>query len=967
MDTDLGYEELGAGRGFAMVGRNRELDLLSAGLLRLPAVIFVEGEAGVGKSRLVQEASRVAAEQGTHVLTGYCHPLREPLPFGPVLEALSPAAQWLPEPARLNPQTGALASLLPSLAAHLPPAPQVPADPRSTRFQILGAVRAILDAIAPAVLVVEDLHWADETTRELLLLLAHDLPKGLGLVLTYRREDLPPTTPVLGAPYRRPAGASGAEIHLEALSEQDVQELVADVLGPRATRALAHTVYERSAGLPVIAEEDLLTLTDWGRHNAPDLHGPATDGVAVLESARVPRALWEAVVGRMAGMSASAVAVARAAAVLSVPSSRAVLAEVAGLESEVATGALMETLQAAVLREGGPALYGFRHVLAQQAVYDNILGPLREELHRRAHQVLSALEAPPLVQIAHHTYSLGDTQRWLREAEAAADQAIARGDDGTAITLIHNILKQPLLTTDLRTRAALALARIAHYSVDYAASAAALRRIVADPELSREARGEIRLALGLFMINQQADKAGNRELERSVQELETRPDLAVRAMVALARAEPDLTREEAMAWMDRAERTVAEAPTPRAQAAVRATRLDLMALDGDPSAWEQVEQLPLDTADREELRQYLRGLNNLGVAAMERGYDERAARLLNECGDRSRQSGFRTMESYSRVGLLILRWLDGRWAGLEERFAALSADAPDMLYITRTAAQISGNLAASRGQWVRALKEFRQAAVVEDRFAEAGEVLSASAGIAQVRLAQGDPEGAWTTLTQALDPLPTAPRPWANGLLLVGVQAALACGREEAARHLFESVEQGIRGKDDPAVAAVLRLAQGMLLQHDGDPAAVGHFEHAHLLYQAIDRPYPAAQAMEQLGRARITAAPEDAARQLAETADAYTGLGATADAARCQQALRELGLARPTPRGRRSYGTSLSPRENQVAHLLADGATNKDIALALSLSPRTVEHHVARTLKKIGVTRDALRGADIAPSAEQP
>ncbi|MFC9331031.1 AAA family ATPase, partial [Kitasatospora sp. NPDC057015] len=97
-------EGVGTGRGFGLVGRRRELDLLLAALKVPPAVVLVEGEPGIGKSRLVQEATTVLAGNGKRVVAGLCHPLREPLPFGPVLDALRDTADWLPPPDRLNPQ-----------------------------------------------------------------------------------------------------------------------------------------------------------------------------------------------------------------------------------------------------------------------------------------------------------------------------------------------------------------------------------------------------------------------------------------------------------------------------------------------------------------------------------------------------------------------------------------------------------------------------------------------------------------------------------------------------------------------------------------------------------------------------------------------------------------------------------------------------------------------------------------------
>ncbi|MCX5208310.1 AAA family ATPase [Kitasatospora sp. NBC_00240] len=572
-----------SGRGFTCVGRGRELDLLVAALEFPPAVVLVEGEPGVGKSRLVQEATGALTDRGIRMVTGMCHPLREPLPFGPVLDALGGTGEWLPPPERLNPQAGALAPLLPALAHRLPPPPALPDDTRAGRFQLMGAVRSVLDAVGPLVLVVEDLHWADEATRELLLLLARDLPRRLGLVLTYRREDLPTDVPVLGVPYRRPPGTGGAEIHLEPLTEHDVHDLATAVLGPRATTALRRTLFERSAGLPLIVEEDLLTLTAQPRPGHTIGVATATDDVSVLREAEVPRSLREAVNQRMATLSEPAVALVEAAAVLAVPADQHLLTEVARLDPKQVDQALTEALQATVLHEAAPGRYTFRHALAQQTVHQDIPGPHRQNLHRQAVRALTASPSPPLVQIAHHTRTLGDVPTWLRQAEAAADQAISLGDEGTASTLIHEILAEPRLEGDLRTRAALALSRIAVNGVDHTTSATALRRIVSAPRLTEAARSEIRLALGLLMVNQGGDAAGGeRELERAIEELATRPDVAARAMVALA-VHPNRTPQEVRTWMRRAEDAVHDSPNRGARAAVHATRLTLMARANDPA------------------------------------------------------------------------------------------------------------------------------------------------------------------------------------------------------------------------------------------------------------------------------------------------------------------------------------------------------------------------------------------------
>ncbi|GAA3012894.1 hypothetical protein GCM10020229_25260 [Kitasatospora albolonga] len=115
---------------------------------------------------------------------------------------------------------------------------------------------------------------------------------------------------------------------------------------------------------------------------------------------------------------------------------------------------------------------------------------------------------------------------------------------------------------------------------------------------------------------------------------------------------------------------------------------------------------------------------------------------------------------------------------------------------------------------------------------------------------------------------------------------------------------------------------------------------------------YSGALVAEQQGRLRLAHDPDRGAPVLQQALEVFTRLGATADVARCRQALRDAGRRSPDPRGRQSYGSELSPREEQVAALLATGASNQAIARVLGLSPRTAEHHVAHTLKKLGVRR---------------
>ncbi|MFB9579740.1 AAA family ATPase [Streptomyces yanii] len=937
-----GRDAVAPGGMFRFVGRGRELDLLLSAVRRPPAVVMIEGEAGIGKSRLLAEATAVLTREKRPVLTGFCHPLREPYPYGPVVDALGKAGPWLPATG-VPPAAGALAPFLPDLADRLPPPP--PEAPRTERLRTIQAVRSFLTVLGPAVLVVEDLHWVDEATRELLLLLARDLPGQLSLVLTYRAEGVTAHTPVLGSAYRHPPGTSGAVIPLSPLTGNDVLELATDSLGTHATPALAAALYARSEGLPLVAEEDLLTLAEHSR-----THG--YDGIAAtLRDADVPRGLREAITERLAALSPAGAAVAEAAAVLAVPAPQHLLAEIAGLDREQAMRGLIEALDVSVLRETDGGQYVFRHALAQQVAYRHVPGPRRALLHERVIEELGRQTPPPLVQIAHHTLALGDRRAWLRRAGEAADQAIAVGDTGTAETLINQILDEPDLDADRRSRAALSLAGIANRGVDPVAHAGRLRRILADPQLPKAVRGEIRLGLGLLMFNELADGAGAGEIEKAVEELEENPERAARAMTVLAlneRQPPDA----AWAWLERAEHAVKDSPIEAVKAMIYANRLTLLVYSADPSVWPLMDTLPRQADDPELRLQIARALLNVADGATEIGHDRRAVGLLEEGRNLLREMDYPLAECYTDLAVLRCDGLAGRWNGLEERFADLVTAYPAMNAPRIEQALFLGQLLAARGQRARALECFGTAAEEGERYVVTI-ALRAAAGLTAVHLAQDAPGRAWAIAREAM-PLLRRSGSWAKatGIIPSAVEAALACGEREAAEEIVEDAGHGIEGRDAPAAAAELDLARGLLLRGADPVRAAEHFADAEAAWREIGRPYETARAAEHRAQAFAETDPASAAGPLEEAATVYTALGATAALARVLHLSQRLGIAKPKTVGRRGYGGQLSPRERQVAELLARSATNQEIADALFLSPRTVEQHVANVLRKLGTTR---------------
>jgi predicted ATPase len=244
-----------------LIGRAGELAQLHAVTRRPPAVVVIEGEAGVGKTRLIRDWLAEPTPSTVTQLVGHCSPLREPLPFGPVIDALAGAAPRMPDPAQLSPVTGALRPLLPELADRLPPALEPLGSRRQERHRIFRGVRDLLTGLGPAILVLEDLHWVDSGTQELLRFLADRPPERLSLVLTYRREDL--TDPSAPAPVV-PAGSGTSRLRLalRPLDLDQVAQLAAAVHGGEVSAGFARYLYERTMGIPLAVEETLALLSD---------------------------------------------------------------------------------------------------------------------------------------------------------------------------------------------------------------------------------------------------------------------------------------------------------------------------------------------------------------------------------------------------------------------------------------------------------------------------------------------------------------------------------------------------------------------------------------------------------------------------------------------------------------------------------------------------------------------------------
>ncbi|MFI6392772.1 AAA family ATPase [Nonomuraea sp. NPDC050540] len=921
-----------------LVGREQELGDLLALVSARPAVAMIEGEAGVGKSRLAGELIAQPDLASLRILTGYCQPLREPFPFGPVLEAVD-GLRGFTHPfqrARLSPVTGMLRDLLPELSEHLPQSPAPTGDPQAERHRLFRAVREVLGAAGPALLLIEDLHWSDEGTRNLLSFLLSNPPANLAVVLSYRREEVAGGVP-LGRAYRPPPRAGSIVVRLRPLTLGHVRTLASCILGGSVPLDFATRLYERTAGLPFVIEETLRAV----RSSAGGLPLDGAAARRLLENAEVPVLLREAMAERLASLSGDAIALVRAVAVLGTPATLEHLREVSGLDDQRCRSALGAALDRGVLHEIDGCVYGYRHALARQAVYATMAGYERRRLHLRVIEVLRRLDPPPLVRLADHSSHAGLAEDAQRYGEAAADAAVRVGDIATATHLLQRLLNDPGLPAGDVDRLAIKLGEIAHTGLDQRDPSTTLTRLLDDPRLSAAARGEVRLFLGWMLIRQaEGLDEGRAAIAQAVDELEDRPDLVARGIASLALPYLGTTPLARLhPWTQRLKVALKRVPEGELRMSLLANYLPSLVTVGDPGAL----RVPDQASGLGAQRHLARLRCNLADSCVCTGRYEQAGHLLRDGLNLAARVGATFVTSTGQATQARLDWMLGRWEGLDERTLRLLEEYRDLLPVASELSLVLGWLATARGEWEQAESWLAGTGIAVPQESIIPVVLSAFAARAKARLARGERELAGTDVERGLHVARTkGVWAWTGELVPVAVDVLMESGRAEQARTLLAELERGLAGRHAPLAAAAVRMAGGQLAEAGGDLAAArAHFEEARRLYEELPAPYYAALAAERL----ILCG--GAVEGLAGLGDVFAALGATYDAERCRHHLRERGVV--VRRGRRGYGDTLSPREQDVARLLATGRTNREIAGMLFLSPRTVETHVARILQKLG------------------
>lgn len=944
-------------RSAVLVGRDAELARAVAVVATPPAVVVIEGESGIGKTRLVSELRQHPDLAGRRLVAGGCHRIREPFPLGPVLEAARGLGD-APEPESLSPVAGALRPLLPEIAERLP-APLPPLGDRlADRHRVFRGLVALLDAAGSAVLVLEDLHWADEQTVEFLGYLLAGPPPGLSLVLTYRGEEVAPAVRALTA--RIPDRLRQAHVMMAPLDAGQTGALAAAILDTdRVSGEFAGYLCERASGLPLAIEELLALLRARG---ALVPHGKGW-ARRTLDQLEVPRGIRDPVLERAGRLSPAGRSVLDAAAVLQLPAEPPVLIATADLPPAQTDAGLAEPLDTGLL-SWQDGRVGFRHVLAMQAVYEDIPPPQRQQWHARAAAALTGLNPAPLGQLAHHLRHAGDGGAWVDAAERAADQAAELGDHDQAALLLEDVLRHAPLPDAHRGRLTVKLGWAAAETVrpqDGHAGELFALALERAPDLPASMRGELRFLWALLLARTGGDPEGRRDaLAAAVRDLDGLPELKAFAMIGLATPRAaGLPPVDYAAWLERVTQTLAEIDDPSSRLLGKVAML--LSSTGDPR-WRAVASeirhragnLPRHVGD-------VNALTSAASGACYAGHHRTAEALLTTAmaGAKGLESPIEVIKC--RAVELLLSFCRGAWEGLAEQGAQLLDELhDDYVYLRGHARVMLAGLAVARGETGDATAWLRDLVGSPDTAAELDVLPFAVAGFTRLELARDNVAAVLPVVTGAIAAWEAYPLlPPAMRALPGAAQAMLAAGEAQQAEALVRRWAKLVRERDAPLAPAALEQARGSLAAAAGrwNRAAERHAAAARR-YRDLLCPYEAAQSDEQAADCWIRVGDARARPALLAAIAGYRQLGATWDLDRAGGLARRHGVPVPARHrgGRRGYGTDLSPREREVAELVATGRTNREIARDLYLSTKTVDKHISAALRKLALpSRAAL------------
>ncbi|MEG3629120.1 helix-turn-helix transcriptional regulator [Streptomyces poriticola] len=975
------------------VGRIEELGILHEALARAagsePQALLLGGEAGVGKTRLVEEFAAAARRRGAVVAVGGCVEIgADGLPFAPFSTALRALRRALPDElaAAAEGQEEELARLLPELA-DAPVAATGHGRPDeeglARLFELTTRLLERTAARRPVVLVLEDLHWSDTSTRHLLAYLLRTLRTGRLVVLaTYRSDDIHrrhPLRPLLAELDRL---RTVRRIELDRFTRDEVARQIAGILAREPERIQVDDIFERSDGNAFFVEELAVAAHQGCR-------------CGLTESLR------DLLLVRLEALPETAQRVARIVAEGGTTVEYRLLAAVAGLAEDDLIEALRAAVNANLLLpapEGDG--YRFRHSLVREAVADDLLPGERSRLNRRCAEALDAdptlvPEAERVMRLASYWYHAHDPARALPAVLDAAVEARRRHAHAEQLRLLERAMELwDSVPGELRTQLRRTDCPEAYPVVSRRTGPLRCLDLMAQAVFAGRLSGEreralriTRRALDLLeedpdplcaawfwtqrsvLAEAQARGDGRRELDRAQELVRGLPPSEVHAEVLAIAAGWAMLHNPGPEAVTAAERAVEFARMVGAADIELDARLTLGGLMVDAG------HIEAGVAEMYEVKELALAQGRSTVAARSHvnlpsvlegiGRSEEAVGILREGLDHTRRTGLRESEA----------WV---WGNLAESLISLgrwdeALQAADRAGTSRAAQSRSGACAKStwialgRGDVSEAARQLAEARAVHGPHDPMPQYRVPLAALTlSIAAAEGRLDDARAELGRALDAgFPPGTQRYAWPLLVAAAETEADAlgrpgaeqGRAEVLDRLREAAHSLTTGvplwlAHDRWVRAELRRAEGRDTPELWSEAVTA--------FEALERPYELARVRFRLAASLLAAGAEqdrDRATELLRLAHAVAGhLGArplaTAATRLAQRARLPLhtGPAPTAAPADPAEALGLTGRERDVLRLVADGHTNRRIAEELFISPKTASVHVSNILAKLGV-----------------
>ncbi|MEU0571059.1 AAA family ATPase [Nonomuraea sp. NPDC005983] len=924
------------------VGREEELSTLfeAFGEARKGSAtaVLLGGEAGVGKTRLVQRFAEQVTSNGAQVLFGGCVELStEGLAYAPFTAALrqlvreqGPAriAALLPEGAERD-----LARLLPEFGE-----PSGDGETDTGRARLFEQFLTLLERLAesrPTVLLIEDIHWADRSSRDLIAFLSRNLrvPQVL-IVMTYRSDDLHrqhPLRPVL-AELGRVNGV--LRLDLPRLSQDEVAQQMAGILGSAPDYPKVQKVYERSEGIPLFVE----ALLDSG------------------EDCAFPESMQDLILGAVERLPEETQRVLRIAAAGGIRVGHALLAAVSGLSDIELESALRPAIAGNVLQIADSRAYAFRHSLIREAVHDELLPGEHQRLHARYAEEISRDRTlvPPgraAVELAHHWYGARNDLWALIAAWEAAQKSFKAFAYTEAIPLLERVLM-------LWDRVPDAAERIGadHTSVLERASEAALaggeldkghkfvKAAVSELDETREPERVAKLVVRWANLKIYKGRMGVVEDFRHALRLVPEPNLD-RAEVIMPMAQHLMLSGD----VDEGTRLVEEGLRLARELGDRCLEGDLLlnlalghSIDGDTESTLATNLRALELGRLEGSgRLITRAIGNNIDALSDLGRWEEALELSEE--------GWKKAKKYGRIrlnGVFILNnraeTLEaiGRWDEAIDTIERALTFGP-VLRTRSHLLRLRADISLARGELELAEAIMGELGVLKERPEDFLQDITNSTRLRiSWHLNKGEPGSALAVAEGFLSRPSQSPKAmlgWRMLSLLRTVCDAAGAVEPARARALREQATGLAAGlKVSGPVAAAYQLSFS------------GDFDGAASSWERLNRPHNQAKALLRAAEARALAGDRDGAATRLRVAHP---LAAALRAAPLVDGIEALSRRVGVTHHQQEVPELLTPRELEVLRLVTLGRTNRDIASELFISVKTVSVHVSNILAKLGVT----------------